>query len=99
MLRNHLPHVPTEIMRTVVAINDVRSLSKAADLVGLSQPAVTAQIKRLQCLVGGELFLRTSVGTTPTELGKLVIEQAQRMLAANDQLFSLSGAHPRKNTV
>jgi DNA-binding transcriptional LysR family regulator len=94
MQRVHPPHIPTEIMRTVLAIRDAGSLSKAADRLGLSQPAVTSQVKRLQCLIGGELFVRTPGGTTPTELGKLVIQQAQRMLEANDQLFYLSGALP-----
>jgi DNA-binding transcriptional LysR family regulator len=91
MQRSHPPHIPTEIMRTVVAISETGSLSKAAGRLNLSQPALSAQIKRLQVLVGGEIFARTANGTAVTELGRLVVEQARRMLDANDQLFFLGG--------
>jgi DNA-binding transcriptional LysR family regulator len=37
------------------------------------------------------LFLRTANGTTTTELGKLALQQARRILEANDQLLRLGG--------
>jgi DNA-binding transcriptional LysR family regulator len=52
---------------------------------------VSSQIKRLQNLVGGELFLKTANGTTATELGKLALQQARKILEANDQLLRLGG--------
>src|ERR1700748_3092074 len=99
MRKGHLPHIPTEIMRTVVTINETGSLTKAAERMGLSQPAITAQIKRLQTLIGGEIFIRTSSGTTTTELGRLVIQQARRILEANDQLFYLGGMQPGEQPI
>src|SRR5262249_20425585 len=90
---------PHEIMRTVVAINETGSLTKAADRLGLSQPAVSAQVKRLQTLIGGELFSRTANGTKATELGKLVVHQARRMLDANDQLLGLGGARDGRSPI
>lgn len=84
-------NIPIEIVRTVVAISETGSLSKAGDRLGLSQPAISSQIKRLQSLVGGALFVKTANGTTTTELGKLALEQARRILEANDQLLRLGG--------
>ena len=84
-------NIPIEIVRTVVAISETGSLSKAADRLGLSQPAISSQIKRLQNLVGGALFVKTANGTTTTELGKLALQQARRILEANDQLLRLGG--------
>ena len=84
-------NIPIEIVRTVVAISETGSLSKAGDRLGLSQPAISSQIKRLQSLVGGALFTRTANGTTATELGKLALQQARRILEANDQLLRLGG--------
>lgn len=84
-------NIPIEIVRTVVAIAETGSLRKAGHLLGLSQPAISSQIKRLQGLVGGELFLTTANGTTTTELGKLALQQARRILQANDQLLRLRG--------
>jgi DNA-binding transcriptional LysR family regulator len=84
-------NIPIEIVRTVVAISETGSLSKAGDRLGLSQPAISSQIKRLQSLVGGALFHKTANGTTTTELGKLALQQARRILEANDQLLRLGG--------
>jgi DNA-binding transcriptional LysR family regulator len=84
-------NIPIEIVRTVVAISETGSLSKAGERLGLSQPASSSQIKRLQGLVGGALFLKTANGTTTTELGKLALQQARRILEANDQLLRLGG--------
>lgn len=88
--RQHL-NIPTEIVRTVVAIAETGSLSKAGERLGLSQPAISSQVKRLQSLVGGALFVRTANGTTTTELGKVAVQQARRILEANDQLLRLGG--------
>src|SRR6201991_2309812 len=93
--RHQYLNIPIEIVRTVVAISETGSLSKAAERLGLSQPAISSQIKRLQSLVGGSLFLKTANGTTTTELGKLALQQARRILEANDQLLRLGGNNAR----
>jgi DNA-binding transcriptional LysR family regulator len=85
-------NIPIEIVRTVVAISEAGSLSKAGERLGLSQPAVSSQIKRIQTMVGGSLFERTPNGTKTTELGKLILYQARRILEANDQMLRLGGA-------
>jgi DNA-binding transcriptional LysR family regulator len=85
-------NVPIEIVRTVIAVSETGRLSKTGERLGLSQPAISAQMKRIQNLLGGELFRKTPKGTAPTPLGKLVLNQARRMLAANDQMLRLGGA-------
>lgn len=85
-------NIPIEIVRTVVAISETGSLTKAAERLGLSQPAVSSQIKRIQGLVGGALFTKTSQGATATQLGNLVLHQARRILDANDQMLRIGGA-------
>ncbi|MFQ3458639.1 LysR family transcriptional regulator [Bradyrhizobium sp. UFLA01-814] len=84
--------MPIELVRTVIAIAETGSLSKASERLGLSQPAVSSQVKRLQSLLGGELFMKTANGTTVTDFGKLALQQARRILEANDQLLRLSGS-------
>jgi DNA-binding transcriptional LysR family regulator len=92
MYRRHQHvNIPIEIVRTVVAISETGSLSKAAERLGLSQPAISSQVKRLQNLVGGSLFVKSANGTTTTELGKLALQQARIILEANDQLLRLGG--------
>jgi DNA-binding transcriptional LysR family regulator len=89
------PNIPIECVRTLVVVAEAGSLSKAADRLGLSQPAVSAQVKRMQMLVGGELFIKTANGATLTELGKLALQQARRILEANDQILGLGGVDSR----
>jgi DNA-binding transcriptional LysR family regulator len=84
-------NIPIEIVRTVVAISETGSLSKAGERLGLSQPAISSQVKRLQNLVGGSLFVKTANGTKTTELGKLALQHARIILEANDQLLRLGG--------
>src|SRR3984885_15918042 len=84
-------NIPIEIVRSVVAISETGSLSKAGERLGLSQPAISSQVKRLQSLVGGALFMKTANGTTTTELGKLALQAARGILEANDQLLRLGG--------
>jgi DNA-binding transcriptional LysR family regulator len=84
-------NIPIEIVRTVVAVSETGSLSKAGERLGLSQPAVSSQIKRIQNLVGGPIFSKTVNGSVPNQLGKLVLSQARRILEANDQMLRLGG--------
>jgi DNA-binding transcriptional LysR family regulator len=87
--RNFHINIPTEIVRTVITISETGSFSKAAERLGLSQPGISAQIKKLQTLVGAPLFEKVSGGVIFTELGKIVLGQARRMLEANDQILAL----------
>ncbi len=83
--------IPTEIMRSVVGISEAGSITKAAKLLGLSQPAISSQIKRIEHAVGGCIFQKSANGSATTELGKLVLTQARKILEANDQLLMLRG--------
>jgi DNA-binding transcriptional LysR family regulator len=92
MQRRHL-NIPIEIVRTVVAISETGSLTKAAEQLGLSQPAVSSQIKRLEQIVGGSLFSKTPNGSVATDLGRLVLSQARKIIEANDQVLALGGTN------
>ncbi|GAA1349993.1 LysR family transcriptional regulator [Catellatospora bangladeshensis] len=70
----------------VCAIADAGSLSKASSLLGLAQPALTAQLHRIEGLLGGKLFERDHRGARPTSLGELVLERARVLLPAFSRL-------------
>lgn len=91
--------IPTEIMRSVVGISEAGSITKAAKMLGLSQPAISSQIKRIEHAVGGSIFQKSANGSSTTELGKLVLIQARKILEANDQLLLLRGATPEDNSI
>lgn len=67
--------------RLVEAIAQSGSITKAAAALGISQPALTAQLQRVERLVGGPLFHRDRTGSTPTALGDVVLAHARSVLA------------------
>jgi DNA-binding transcriptional LysR family regulator len=82
-----MTNIPTDLLRTLVAVVDLRSFTKAAQTLGVTQPAVSAQIKRLQHLLGGELFDRAAPGIALTRQGEAVVGYARRLLAINDEIL------------
>ncbi len=98
MRRQQHGSVPTEIMRSVVGIAEAGSISKAARLLGISQPAISAQLKRIEDYVGGSIFHKSAHGSAATELGKVVLIQARKILEANHQLQLLRGPQSQART-
>ncbi|MBI1202897.1 MAG: LysR family transcriptional regulator [Rhodopseudomonas sp.] len=92
-------NIPTDLLRTFVAVVDMRSFTKAAVSLGVTQPAVSAQIKRLQFLIGDDIFDRSTQGVSLTQHGEVVISYARRLLSLNDQIVHLGGAGPRPELV
>jgi len=86
-----MTNIPTDLLRTLVAVADLHSFTKAALSLGVTQPAVSAQIKRLQILLGGDLFDRSTQGVSLTPQGEKVVIYARRMLSLNDQIIDLHG--------
>ena len=93
--RHQQINIPTEVVRTLVALADGGSFSKAGERLNLSQPAISAQVKRLQLLIGGAIFHKSAGGRLDfTQRGRLVLSHARRLLEANDQILSLGGGAP-----
>jgi DNA-binding transcriptional LysR family regulator len=69
-------------LRVVVTIAETGSVTKAAALLGLAQPALTAQLQRIERTLGGPLFERDRRGARPTALGELVLDRARVLLPA-----------------
>jgi DNA-binding transcriptional LysR family regulator len=84
-------NVPTDLLRTFIAVADLRSFTRAAENLGLTQPAVSAQIRRLQMLLGGELLDKSAPGVTLTAKGEIVVSYARRLLSLNDQMLDVTG--------
>jgi len=87
-----MSNIPTELLRTFVAVVDMRSFTRAAQSLGVTQPAVSAQVKRLQALLGGELMDKSAPGVMLTPLGESVLGSARQMLAINDRILTLAAA-------
>ncbi|MFJ3905147.1 LysR family transcriptional regulator [Streptomyces sp. NPDC090025] len=75
------------LLRTFVMVHRAGSFTRAAALLGLSQPAVTSQIRTLERQLGRPLFLRQARGVTPTTVGD---ELAQRAAPHLDALVEIT---------
>ena len=94
-----MKNIPTDLLRTLISVVDLRSFTRAAEAQGLTQPAVSAQIRRLQTLIGAELLDKSAPGVSLTPTGELVINSARRMLSINDQILTISKRNPTAKTV
>ncbi|MCY0949670.1 LysR family transcriptional regulator [Streptomyces sp. H27-S2] len=73
-------------LQAVCRIAEAGSLGGAARRLGVSQPALSAQLRRIEKVTGGELFVRGRNGVEPTALGQFVLAKARRVLSEMDAL-------------
>jgi DNA-binding transcriptional LysR family regulator len=85
-----MTNIPTDLLRTFVSVVEFRSFTRAAKAQGMTQPAVSAQIRRLQFLLGVELFDKSAPGVSLTPIGQNVIESARRLLSVNDHIVQMA---------
>lgn len=77
-----------DLLRTFLAVHRAGSVTAAAQLLGLSQPAVTAQLKTLEKTVKKPLFHRHARGVTTTSAGE---DLARRLAGPLDDLTAAVG--------
>ncbi|MGW1765465.1 LysR family transcriptional regulator [Streptomyces sp. NPDC002073] len=75
-------------LEAVCRIAEAGSLGRAAHRLGVSQPALSAQLRRIERVAGGELFVRGRNGVEPTPLGEFVLSKARRVLGEMDELVA-----------
>lgn len=80
------------LLRVVVALYDAGSVGRAAQTLGMSQPAMSAALARLRKAFGEPLFVRTARGMSPTARAHALAAGAREVLAriADDVLSEAS---------
>jgi LysR family hydrogen peroxide-inducible transcriptional activator len=79
-------------LRYALAVLEHGSISAAARACHISQPSLSDGLSQLETGLDVALFERTGRGTTPTEEGRALLEQARRVLAEVDALEDLAAA-------
>ncbi|MEU8225239.1 LysR family transcriptional regulator [Kribbella sp. NPDC048915] len=79
-------------LRVVVLVAEAGSVGRAARWLKVSQPSLTAQLKRIEAAFGGELFERSRTGVTPTALGRYAVDRARAILVDVDHLSATVSA-------
>src|SRR3982750_4262191 len=73
-------------LRVFLAVAKTKSFNRAAELTNTSQPRVSRQVKRLQDLVGSQLFIATARGVKLTQKGEALAHALSKL---DHTLFSI----------
>lgn len=82
------PTFDLDVLRSFVLGLELGSFARAADRIGRSTSAVSAQLKKLEEQVGGPLVRKAGRGLQPTPAGEIMLSYARRLLALNDEAAS-----------
>jgi DNA-binding transcriptional LysR family regulator len=74
-------------LRVFLAVAKTKSFNRAAELTNTSQPRVSRQVKRLQDVVGSQLFISTARGITLTQSGEAL---AKALCRLDHTLYSIT---------
>ncbi|MGL6222154.1 MAG: LysR family transcriptional regulator, partial [Steroidobacteraceae bacterium] len=80
-------------LRQVLALAEHRSFVRAAAALHISQPALSRSIQQLERRFGSALFVRSSSGVAPTDLGRVYIERSRDLLRMADELEAQAVGH------
>ncbi|MFI5930653.1 LysR family transcriptional regulator [Actinoplanes sp. NPDC051494] len=87
-------------LRSLIGVADCGGFHRAAEVLRISQPAVSQHIRRLEKAVGRPLVERRGRGAAFTADGQALLAEARRILTAHDDaLRRLAGPEPATITV
>lgn len=84
----------SDLLRTFVAVAESGSFTRAAQIVGRTQSAISQQMRRLEDFAGRPLFERGSRGVVPTRLGAQLLISARRVVSLIEETGSVLRASP-----
>ncbi len=85
-------NLPTNLLRSFVAIVETGSMLNASEQVFVTQSALSLQIKRLEELVQQTLFLREGRRLALTRAGTVLLDYARRVLVLHDEAVAAVSA-------
>jgi LysR family transcriptional regulator, hydrogen peroxide-inducible genes activator len=80
-------------LRYLVAIADTRHFGRAAERCFVSQPTLSAQIRKLEDYLGVQLIERQPKNLTLTDAGEQIVARARRIVEASDEVVTLARSH------
>ncbi|WP_242907158.1 LysR family transcriptional regulator [Actinomadura terrae] len=86
-------------LRVLSRIAEAGSITRAAADLGVSQPTLSAQLRRIEQAFGGPLFDRSPDGITPTALGRHVLARARGVLSDVDDLLATARKNGERSVI
>lgn len=81
-------NLPTDVLRTFLAVIDLGSFTKAGQLLGRTQPAISLQIRKLEELVGVPLLDARGRTFVLSKDGEALARYARQLLVLNDEVVA-----------
>ena len=88
--------VDTRLLRYFAAVAEEGTLTRAAQRLYVSQPALTKQIRQLEARLGVALFVRSRSGMVPTAAGRVLAAQVPALLTQWDATLRSTKAAARR---
>src|SRR5579872_5460771 len=85
-----VPDVKLKDLRYLVAVADTRHFGRAAERCFVSQPTLSAQLKKLEDSLGVQLIERQPKRVALTDAGEEIVARARRILEASDEVVTLA---------
>ena len=92
-------NLPIDLLRTLITISEVGGHTRAAALLGRTQPAISLQIKRLDELLGVKLLSQSGQKTVLSDDGQRLAVYARQILRLNDEAVAQFSAEPAHGTL
>ena len=80
-------------LRYLVALADERHFGRAAARCFVSQPTLSAQLKKLESYLGVQLIERQPSNVALTQAGEQIVARARRILEASEEVVALARSH------
>ncbi len=81
------PLLDLHLLRTFCAVAETASMTRAAQLLNMSQGAVSQQIRKLEEQLASPLLDRQKTGLTLTDAGEVMLSKARQLLVLNDRIM------------
>ncbi|WP_422396308.1 LysR family transcriptional regulator [Pseudomonas trivialis] len=82
-------NLDVQSLRSFIKVGETKSFTRAAEALSLTQPAISQQIKRLEDLLGVELFARGNRQVLLTLEGEKLFGYAKNIVMCNDKVGRL----------
>lgn len=92
-------NLETQLLRSFLTIHDVGGFARAADMLHMTQPAISQQMRRLEEVFDRPLFKRQGRNMRLTAFGESLLGYARRMVALNDEIAETLSAERARQVV
>jgi DNA-binding transcriptional LysR family regulator len=77
-------------IKSFITVSQTLNVTRASEIIGVSQPALSYSIKRLEAELGGELLIRLKNGVQLSKLGEEFLTRSRRLVYEWEQAQNLA---------